>query len=194
MKALKIAVIFGLAAGTASAQDFQRGLELPSHQALMNRINGSPDLAPFTTDGCSGGLSSTWKFVANNFPEFAKAHEGQLPWEECCVIHDRAYHNAGGTADAGASYDARLEADEKLRSCVIEFGAKRQTDIMALYDVTEDQIDTAYDAIGGAMFMAVRFGGAPCSGLPWRWGYGYEQCSIFTTAPITDNTNEDARD
>ena len=30
-----------------------------------------------------------------------------------------------------------------------------------------------------AMFLAVRFGGGPCSGLPWRWGFGYLGCTIF---------------
>ena len=38
------------------------------------------------------------------------------------------------------------------------------------------RVDWAYETISEAMYQAVRAGGAPCSGLPWRWGYGWPQC------------------
>jgi hypothetical protein len=37
-------------------------------------------------------------------------------------------------------------------------------------------VDEAYAAIADAIFAAVRLGGAPCSGLSWRWGYGFPNC------------------
>jgi hypothetical protein len=167
----------------AAAQDdgtlaeMRRAIELPAHRALM-RVVADPAtaLAPFTTDGCSGGLSSTWSVVADLFPDFAEAHENRPPWEACCVAHDRRYHDAGGATEAGESYDARLAADEDLRACVIAGGEDRIDLLARHYDVSEDQIRLAYGAIGDAMFNAVRLGGGPCTGLPWRWGYGYPGC------------------
>jgi hypothetical protein len=73
-------------------------------------------------------------------------------------------------------------ADAALRACVIETGESRVTDLVQEYDVTPDQVAAAYDGIAQAMYLAVRFGGAPCSGLPWRWGYGYPGCTVLTGA------------
>ena len=158
-----------------------RSLERPAHVALMTvRNEQGTELAPFTTDGCSGGLSAAWEVVADRFPDFATAHDGRPPWEACCVIHDRAYHDAGGASEAEASYEARLAADVALRTCVQDKSDDREEALMARYDVTPDQIQAAYASIASAMFLAVRFGGAPCSGLPWRWGYGYPSCSVLT--------------
>lgn len=178
----RIAVALVLAAGAAQAQDgaMSRAIEMPSHRALMDRIaDPATVLAPFETDGCSGGLSDVWRLVARTFPGFAETFEAAPPWEPCCVTHDRAYHDAGGTTDPGASYYARLVADRALQVCVTETGAARRTEMATEYGVTPVQVDTAYGAIAGAMFMAVRFGGAPCSGLPWRWGYGWPGCSVL---------------
>ncbi|WP_425043214.1 hypothetical protein [Primorskyibacter sp. S87] len=181
-----LSVIF-LIASPVAAQDnrLTRSFELPSHRALMS-VKG--ELAPFTTDGCSGGLSAGWQLVADQFPDFAAAHQGQPPWESCCVTHDRAYHNAGGSETAEDSYEARLTADMELETCVNETGEPRITDLALFYDVSEDLVRDAYDTIAGAMYLAVRFGGGPCSGLPWRWGYGFEACSILdaTTGPANE--------
>ena len=171
---------------TAQSTDessLSRSLELPAHTALQSLMGrNETELAPLTTDGCSGGLSQVWALVAENFPDFQETHADEPPWQGCCVTHDRAYHNAGGAQDAAASYSARLRADEILRSCVIDTADARMDDLVALYDVDEDQVRAAYNTIAGAMYLAVRFGGAPCSGLPWRWGYGYPQCSVLTGA------------
>jgi len=155
----------------------QRNFELPAHRGLMDRI-AEPDtpLAPFVTDGCSGGLSSSWAVVADLFPDFAEAHSDRPPWESCCVTHDRAYHDAAGTHEAADSYDARLAADQALRACVITGGSAREAELAQRYGVTQAQVRHAYRAIGEAMFSAVRFGGGPCTGLPWRWGFGYPNC------------------
>lgn len=58
---------------------------------------------PFTTDGCSGGMSATWRRVFRRPP----------PWEGCCTRHDVAYW-AGGTrleklgADLGLLYSVTV--------------------------------------------------------------------------------------
>lgn len=135
-------------------------IELQRHAALMEQVAGG--LAPFTTDGCSGGLSWTWRKAVAAFPDLAPA-PGEAPaWEQCCITHDRAYHDASGARDAGDSYAARLTADHELQTCVAALGEGPE----ALF----------YDQLGRVMFHAVRFGGGPCSGLSWRWGYGFADC------------------
>jgi len=174
-----IAVLaLGSAAAAAEEPDALMWLELPAHRALAEMRATHAPLAPFETDGCSGGLSAVWSVVAERFPAFAEAHGARAPWEACCVAHDRLYHAAGPAAGAVASYEARLDADRQLRACVEHAGEDRVPEIAALYDVGEDRVREGYDLIGRAMYLAVRLGGAPCSGLPWRWGYGYPDCVV----------------
>lgn len=168
---------------TASADDhipsssWQKNLELPAHRSLQSVIaETNTTLSPFESDGCSGGMSWSWQVVANLFPDFEAAQGAAPPWEICCVIHDRVYHDAAGTMEADQSYGARVSADEALRMCVIEEGESRVTELADRYDVSEDRIRYAYSLIGDTMYNAVRLGGGPCSGLPWRWGFGYPGC------------------
>lgn len=155
----------------------QKTFEMPAHRSLM-AVTADTDnvIADFETDGCSGGMSWSWRIVADVFPDF-KVAQGELPpWETCCVVHDKAYHNAGGAQDAETSFAARLIADEDLRQCV---ASPQQSEIEAMakrYEVSPDQVRFAYSLIADSMYNAVRFGGAPCSGLPWRWGFGYPGC------------------
>ena len=135
-------------------------IELQRHAALMQKVGEGP--APFTTDGCSGGLSWTWRRAVATFPDLAPAKGENPAWEQCCITHDRAYHNASGTKEAGESYAARLTADLDLQVCVAALGQGPET--------------LFYDQLGQVMFHAVRFGGGPCSGLSWRWGYGFADC------------------
>ncbi|MEM1352306.1 MAG: hypothetical protein AAGF27_08165 [Pseudomonadota bacterium] len=159
------------------APDFQRSLEMPAHRAVVARMSDeSVKLAPFTTDGCSGGLSWSWQMLADFFPNFEVTNGAAPPWEACCVMHDRAYHAAGGATTADESYDARRTADETLRQCVTAQGASDLAELSAQYNVPEARVRLAYSLIGDAMYNAVRLGGAPCTGLPWRWGYGYPGC------------------
>lgn len=152
-------------------------VEFAAHRRLISVMDTAAYVpAPFTTDGCSGGLSTAWDMIAELIPAFAEVHEDRPPWEACCVVHDRAYHDAGSAQNAEDSFRARFAADEALRSCVVETGASRRQQLMQNYDLTETQISSAYGMIADAMFDAVRLGGGPCSGLPWRWGYGYPKC------------------
>lgn len=68
-----------------------------------------------------------------------------------------------------------------MRACVKEFGALHAQDYATQYDMTPEQVTSAMSITAEAMFMAVRFGGGPCTGLPWRWGFGYPGCSVFAT-------------
>jgi hypothetical protein len=177
---LIVAAVLGAIAilGGSSELDaarFQRVLEMPSHEKLMETMKGA-EPTPFVTDGCSGGLSTAWRGASDLFPGLAALLQGKPPWEDCCVQHDRVYHLAGAATSADGSYAARLAADEDLRQCVIATGRSRTSQLMSRFDVSEEQVANAYAAIGDAMFKAVRVGGIPCSGLDWRWGYGYPQC------------------
>lgn len=178
MKALKLATFLACCALPAAGQDLMRNVEMPAHRVLMSSIEGA-ELIPFETDGCSGGLSSSWRLVAETFPKFSLLYEEHPPWEYCCVTHDRAYHNAGGASQAAASFDARLAADDALRACVKAHGVTHAKDYAERYDMTPEQIKSVHSITSEAMFLAVRFGGGPCSGLPWRWGFGYPGCTIF---------------
>lgn len=166
----------------ASAEDTSRfdllkTAEMPGHRALMQGVQDpETPLAPFTTDGCSGGMSAGWALVAEQFPDLAQDGETTLPWTQCCVTHDQSYHNAGGAQDAEASFAARLAADTALRDCVIATGQAEQAATMDRLDLTAEQVDRGYRLLALSMYRAVRLGGGPCSGLPWRWGYGYPQC------------------
>ncbi|MFD3189831.1 hypothetical protein ACFMPD_06085 [Sedimentitalea sp. HM32M-2] len=193
--AAALGVALSLVAGAVSAQTGGQGrngdqsglarmLEVRAHQALIERI-GRDDavLAPFATDGCSGGLSDVWRMVSARFPDFAAAHEDRPPWEPCCVVHDAAYHDGtgGGTAEAG--YAARLQADAALRLCVIDIGETRKRQLAEAYDIDSATVIAGYEVIADAMYLAVRLGGAPCSGLSWRWGFGWPDCDFLTAAP-----------
>jgi hypothetical protein len=164
----------GAAAQGAGWDQAGRGLELRAHARLMDLAQQQP--APFETDGCSGGLSAAWRMASRSLPAFARAHEDQPPFEPCCIAHDRQYHGAAGAQTAADSYAARLDADQDLRACVLETGAQRKADLAELYGVSEEQAEAAYAALARAVYYAVRFGGGPCSGLSWRWGYGFAHC------------------
>ena len=144
-----------------------RAVEMPSHNWLA-KIRAHPDtvLAPFTTDGCSGGMSSLWVFTAERYPAFAEAHEGAPPWEACCITHDHAYHSGGTDPDPEASYSARIEADRELQRCVSATASERDDILEEHYGLSETQVRDIYQAIALAMFQAVRLGGGPCTGLP----------------------------
>jgi len=161
-----------------SPRSLQYRIEIGQHEQLMRtRKSPSARLSAFVSDGCSGGLSIGWDFVSTAFPAIARYHGDKLPWERCCVAHDRLYHAGGPTdADAEMSYEARRDADEQLRRCVIEVGQERAGDLATAYGLTRERVVLLYRGIAEIMYGAVRLGGAPCTRLPWRWGFGWPQC------------------
>lgn len=63
-----------------------------------------PDF-PYTTDGCSGGMSALWRLACGTPP----------PWEQRCIEHDRSYWRGGTACD-------RRRADAILLSQVARKG------------------------------------------------------------------------
>jgi hypothetical protein len=183
-----IVAILMLGLSAASAQDpaqspaflddLEFRLEIGRHERLNKRRTAEgATLAPFRSDGCSGGLSTGWSLVSEALPAIARRHGDRPPWEHCCLAHDRAYHMAGPSgADAAASFDARRAADEALRQCVVSTAEDRLDALSAEYGLSRDEVSRIYRAIADVMHRAVRLGGVPCSGLAWRWGFGWPQC------------------
>jgi hypothetical protein len=130
------------------------------------------NLISFVSDGCSGGMSGGWRFLAKQLPEFGKKYGNNPPWESCCIDHDRVYW-LGVTKNG---YAIREQADLVLKRCVIESGQKMigsKTDKKKKHEIEQIFAGTAE-----MMYQAVRIGGKPCSVLPWRWGYGWPQCTV----------------
>ena len=139
-------------------------------------------MQPFTTDGCSGGLSEAWSSFSVVFPAF-KEKFGTTPlWESCCVEHDRAYWK--GEVEDG--YIKRLEADKALRQCVIEYGNRNSEQLAHKFSIDKQKIEKQFGYTAEFMYQAVRIGGKPCSFLPWRWGYGWPHCKLNPSP--ADNT------
>ncbi len=93
---------------------------------------GSDTLSDFTSDGCS------------LFPDRSLIENSD--WCECCLEHDIAYWQGGTKAQ-------RLEADQKLRDCVLEKTGNR--------------------TLAETMYQGVRLGGSPYFYNWYRWGYGW---------------------
>ena len=74
------------------------------------------------------------------------------------------------------SFEARKDADLTLKACVIETGIERAPKLVKEYKLSTEQVSLLYETVANLMYRAVRLGGIPCSGLPWRWGYGWPEC------------------
>jgi hypothetical protein len=153
-------------------------MELGLHQQLQDQIKLSGGVpAKFTTDGCSGGLSVGWNNFAEQAGFFRERHGTQPPWESCCVEHDQAYHSGGGAGLTSIeSFTAREQADDALRACVLATATERGDPLLAKYGLDDEQVAELYETIAARMHLAVRLGGMPCTGLSWRWGYGWRDC------------------
>ena len=166
----------GTQEGIFTAQAKQ--LELTQHRRLL-AVKARPDakLSEFSTDGCSGGLSVGWDYLSSAVPKFQSVHGTQPPWENCCIVHDRLYHSAGQLrGDEVESYTARLQSDIGLKSCVREVGNSRTNQLSDAYGLSGGKTVAIYKQISELMFLVVRLGGVPCSGLSWRWGFGWPSC------------------
>jgi hypothetical protein len=127
----------------------------------------------FNSDGCSGGMSSAWSYLADTLPGFDRYAGNKPPWEHCCVAHDRLYWR--GETDNGVV--KREHADAELRQCVRQAGREQGDEIAKVLGLPKQDIIDVIDLTAEAMYQAVRLGGAPCTGLPWRWGHGWPPCS-----------------
>jgi hypothetical protein len=152
----------------------------------LQAVQSDGDIAPFTTDGCSGNLSANWGRLADTLPGFADEFGDKPPWEDCCVAHDKVYWS-GSVIDG---YSMRLNADQKLKQCVVDTGARLTPELSARYSVTDENVDRAFSVIADLMYKAVRLGGQPCSLLPWRWGYGWPNCAFAKASGISSDYSD----
>lgn len=132
-------------------------------------------IQPFNSDGCSGGMSDAWSYIAQVIPAFRQQFGKLPPWQECCVVHDRAYWQ--GETEQG--YQRRLEADKALQACVEQTGAQRSEALSKQFELTDDEVKQLFNVSAAMMYQAVRIGGKPCSYLSWRWGHGWPQCAPY---------------
>lgn len=151
-----------------------RDIEQPRFERLA-RIQNDPQnkLSPFATDGCSGGLSSGWRFLATALPAFKDKFGDKPPYEGCCVEHDRAYWR-GETVQG---FDKRLQADQTLKQCVATYGKQHKQEFAQEFHLSPEIIMQNFTIISTLMYKAVRVGGIPCSKFSWRWGYGWPPCN-----------------
>jgi len=174
--------LFSPCSYAASLSDLSKKFEDKLLLKLAEAKRGA-SIKPFTTDGCSGGLSDGWETLSDLFPPF-NAHFGRLPpWQDCCVTHDKAYWQ--GETENG--YALRKQADEALMQCVMDSGIKLAPELSRRYEFSESEIERGFNLVAMTMYRAVRLGGRPCSGLPWRWGYGWPTCQLFNDGPDFDD-------
>lgn len=133
----------------------------------------------FETDGCSGGMSEMWTYLAELSPAFAAGMGQYPPWESCCVTHDRHYWRG----ESVNGYEKRQQADRALQQCVLESGRAKADNLAYQLGMTRAETLDLISLTADLMYTAVRVGGRPCTGLPWRWGHGWPECEI----PLVDD-------
>jgi hypothetical protein len=151
----------------------------------LQTVQRNSDITAFASDGCSGGQSKSWELLAQVLPGFTNHFGDKPPWESCCVTHDKVYWR-GSTVDG---YTKRKLADEQLRQCVVDTGIEFTPQISSKYAVPEEKVRQAFSLAADLMYQAVRLGGQPCSLLPWRWGYGWDNCAFASIGDIPEKVS-----
>lgn len=135
-------------------------------------------LAAFTSDGCSAGVSESWQRGIEQFSKLSDTFAEEyaqittIPFESACIEHDRFYHAGVG------GYAGRLEVDNQLRQAVMQYGIDNASSIQERTKLaTKEQAIHLYELIAEAVYRGVRLGGAPCTTEPYAWGYGYNRGS-----------------
>ena len=88
----------------------EQHLEIERHARLVS-LKSDPvsSQAEFATDGCSGGLTIGWEYLAGKIASYQQQHDTQPAWENCCVEHDRRCHTGGpGKLSASESFCTAL--------------------------------------------------------------------------------------
>ena len=66
-------------------------VEIDRHERLAaTRKAAGVTLAPFVSDGCSGGQFAGWALASSAVRFFAERHGSHPPWESCCTEHDQS--------------------------------------------------------------------------------------------------------
>jgi hypothetical protein len=176
-----ILLILALAANGVIAQNPLEEIAEALEDQQMRRLAAQQSrrgitIDAFNSDGCSGGMSSAWSYLSDTLPEFVRYAGTKPPWEHCCVAHDRHYWR--GESDDG--FDKREQADAELRQCVQLTGREQGEEISTLLNLQKQGMVELVDLTAVLMYQAVRIGGAPCTGLAWRWGHGWPRCTDDT--------------
>jgi len=168
----------GYTAVDEAIQEIEHELEAWRHDYLA-QIQAHPGvrIKPFTTDGCSGGLSKGWQHMARVLPVFKRKFGKTPPWEACCVTHDRDYWQG----ESRHGFTRRLQADQTLRQCVIDYGLTHSDEYARQFNLSKTAIEKHFAFTAELMYRAVRAGGMPCTILSWRWGYGWPYCQLDKT-------------
>jgi hypothetical protein len=168
-----IILLFFCLINIASADDVLGMFSKWKENYFLSRLasvqeNLDNEIAEFKTDGCSGGLSNSWAWMADTFPDFELNHNSEPPWQHCCVDHDQLYWK-GETKDG---FKLRKQADSALQQCVIETGKVKVMELAKNSETKKFLIEAGFKKVALQMYVAVRLGGGPCTLFPWRWGYG----------------------
>ena len=129
------------------------GEQMERLAAQQNRSGITIDA--FNSDGCSGGMSSAWSYLADTLPEFTRYAGDKPPWEHCCVAHDRDYWR--GESDNG--FRKREQADAKLRQCVQLTGREQSDEISTVLQLPKQDVFELIELTGELMYQAVRRNG-----------------------------------
>jgi hypothetical protein len=147
----------------------------------LEQAKQTATLQPFVSDGCSANVSKNWQIVVQEISDHSESfastyNEMQtIPFQPACIKHDRAYHNGVG------GYIGRLEADNQLRSDIIAYGIANTESIRSRTNLnTDEEAIFLYELMAEAVYRSVRLGGAPCTGEPYAWGFGYNNGNCST--------------
>lgn len=149
----------------------------------LERTEETATLQPFVTDGCSGNVSQNWSIAIDEISQYltvfaeSYADVASIPFEQACIEHDRLYHAGDG------GYIARLQADNQLRSEIINYGVTNAATIQARTGLqTPEEVIFLYELLAEGVYRGVRLGGAPCTGQPYAWGFGYNSGNCIAIA------------
>ena len=126
---------------------------------MHNEENRKLNIGPFIPTNSDGCTALSWPYN--------KLTGKLLPFRDCCIVHDEAYWY-GGTKQQRKDGDLLL-----------------MTSVQAKGDVGISK--TLYFVLSRLMYVAVRIGGSPKTGLPWRWQFS----SPFTTRTIFGGYEKD---
>ncbi len=172
---LVILTLLPAAVPAARQKTYLERLAIAREQHDMTRLHKTKQgahIRHFSSDGCSGGMSSSWHYLARKIPAFSKHFHKHPPWLDCCTRHDMAYWQ--GETENG--FHKRLQADRELQRCVVQQGDRIAARISKKYGIPENKVKRYFRITARLMFHAVRAGGGPCTPFPWRWGYGWPKC------------------
>jgi len=168
---ISLLLIFPVFAETNFIEELVNDLE-KKRMLRLTKAKKNATIGLFTTDGCSGGMSSGWEYFAEKFPLFANHLHHQPPWLHCCITHDQAYWQG----DSQNGFAKRLHADQTLKKCIIQHGIEISPKVSKKYKINEIKVRLYFRIAAELVYKTVRFGGGPCTPFEWRWGYGWPVC------------------